>query len=122
MKADELADAVMKELASYSEDTAEKTKEVIKEVAGDVKKDISGNAPVGATGKYAKSWRSKKTDESRDLVAYTVYATKDGYPLAHLLEYGHAKRNGGRTRAQPHIKPAEEKGSEALIKKLEKEL
>ena len=37
------------------------------------------------------------------------------YRLTHLLEYGHATRNGGRTKSQPHIIWVEEEASESLI-------
>ena len=91
---DGLADAVMEELTEYN------------------RKEIRAGAPV-RTGKYAKSWTTKRTKESSTRLEVTVYSPSR-YMLAHLLEHGHAKRNGGRTRAFPHIAPAEELGEKQL--------
>lgn len=76
MKAEKLADAIMDELTEYTEETTEIVKEAVKETADEVKNDIRSNAPVGATGKYEKSWRSKKKSEDGNMVTYTVYADK----------------------------------------------
>lgn len=109
----QLSAAIEKELTLYAEETADKVKKSVKDVATSVRKDISEHAPKNR-GKYAKSWRTKKTAETKTSVSYVVHANKDGYRLAHLLEHGHAKRNGGRTRAFPHIKPAEERGAREI--------
>ena len=109
---DQLADAVMRELDNYAETTTDGVKAAVKKAADTVKKEISANAPRG-TGKYAKSWATKTTGESSHALEITVHS-RNRYQLAHLLEHGHAKRNGGRVRAIPHIAPAEAAGEEQL--------
>ena len=85
-----------------------------------MKKEISAGAPV-KTGKYSKSWRVKTMKETSQSLALVVHSPTR-YMLAHLLEHGHAKRGGGRTRAFPHIAPAEAHGEEQLLKDVEEAL
>jgi len=113
-----LADEVMKQLNEYAEVTTDGMKKAVNDAGKTVKKEIQANAPV-QSGKYKKSWTVKKTAESATKLEVTVHS-KNRYQLAHLLEHGHAKRNGGRTKAIPHIAPAEELGAEQLEQDIER--
>lgn len=120
IRIDELADTVMKGLKEYAQLAADDLKEDVKKAGKTVKQQIESTAPR-KTGKYAKSWTVKKTRETSDSIQVVVHS-KNRYQLAHLLEYGHAKRGGGRTRAFPHIAPAEQAGTEQLVKDIERDL
>ena len=120
VKIDDLAEEVMKGLTEYSKLATSDMKKAVKKAGNDVRKEIQSTAPT-ETGAYAKSWAVKTTRESAERLEVTVHS-KNRYQLAHLLEFGHAKRGGGRTKAQPHIAPAEENGINALEKAIEKTL
>jgi len=115
-----MADAINELLEEYSDMATDEMKSAVQKSAKFVKEEISANAPR-QTGAYAKSWTSKKTEENSTSVQYTVYS-KNKYQLAHLLENGHALRNGGRTKAYPHIAPAEEAGENYLENLIEEAL
>lgn len=117
---DQLAEAVMEGLTEYADLASDKVKKAVKKAGNTVKQDINSSAPV-RTGKYARSWRTKTTKETSQSLEVTVYSPSR-YMLAHLLEHGHAKRNGGRVRAIPHIAPAEEHGEEELLQDIEQAL
>lgn len=117
---DKLASEVMKGLQEYAELAETEMKKAVRKTVTSVKKNISANAPR-RTGRYAKSWTSKKTKENAHSLEMTVHS-KDRYQLAHLLEHGHAKRGGGRVEGKPHIAPAEEKGGELLENLIKKAL
>ena len=120
IKIDELADAVSEQLEEYSKLTAETVKTAVTKAGNSVKNDIAANAPE-RTGRYARSWRTKKTKETSTELEVTVYSPSR-YMLAHLLEHGHAKRGGGRVRAIPHIAPAQEAAEEQLMNDIERGL
>ncbi len=109
---DEMGNAIQKEFEEYVELTAGEVKKIVKEVADNVKEEIKSSAPVD-TGAYRKSWTATKTKETYLEAEYTVHSAKH-YRLTHLLEFGHAKRGGGRTRAFPHIS----KGENLAIKEI----
>lgn len=117
---DDLANLVMDGLREYSELADTAMKKAVRKTAASVKKEISENAPK-RTGKYAKSWTAKKTKENSHSLEMTVHS-KNRYQIAHLLEKGHAKRNGGRVNGKPHIAPAEENGADLLESLIRKEL
>ncbi len=117
---DGLADAVMAGLKEYAGLASADVKAAVRKAGTTVKKEIMANAPK-KTGTYSKSWAVKTTKETTDSLALVVHS-KNKYQLAHLLEYGHAKRGGGRTRAFPHIAQAAEKGQEQLEENIRKSL
>ena len=117
---DNLADEIMKGLTEYADLAETEMKKAVKKTATSVKKEISSNAPK-KTGAYAKSWTAKKTKENSHSLEMTVHS-KNKYQLAHLLEKGHAKRDGGRVAGKPHIAPAEENGVQMLENLIEEAL
>ena len=116
IKIDRLADEVMKGLNEYAEVTTDNVKKAVRKAASTVRREIQTNAPK-KSGDYAKSWTAKKVRESSHTLEMVVHS-RNKYQLAHLLEFGHCLRQGGRTKAIPHIAPAEELG----IKQLEAEI
>lgn len=115
---DALADTVMEFLNDYADVSAEGMKKAVRKAGNTVKKEIGANAPKD-TGAYAKSWAVKNTKETANALEVTVYS-RNKYQLAHLLEHGHAKRNGGRVAGKSHIAPAEETGIRQLEAEIER--
>ena len=116
----QLSAAVMEELEEYADLIAEDMKSAVKKAAATLRKDIEASAPRD-TGDYAKSWAVKTTKESSNALQVTVHS-RNRYQLAHLLEYGHAKRGGGRVAARSHIVDAEKAGIEQLEREIERSL
>ncbi len=114
---DQMAQTIMDGLLEYADLATEDMKAAVKKAGNKAKSDVQAGAPVD-TGKYKKSWMVKTTKENANALEVTVHS-RNRYQLAHLLEFGHAKRNGGRTRAFPHIAPAEAAAAELLEREVE---
>ena len=121
---DDMAAEIMEGLSEYAELADTAMKKAVRKTATAVKNEISTNAPV-KSGRYKRSWTTKKTKENSHTLEMTVHS-KDRYQIAHLiahlLEHGHAKRGGGRVAAIPHIAPAEANGADMLETLIKKEL
>lgn len=120
VRIDQLAVAVMEGLTEYADLASDDMKKAVKKAGTTVRKEIEVNAPED-TGAYAKSWAVKNVRETSQSLELTVYS-KNRYQLAHLLEFGHAKRGGGRVAGKSHIAPAEEKGVRQLEEEIERSL
>ena len=117
---DQMASVIMDGLKEYADLATDDLKAAVKKTGNEVRKQIQSTAPK-ASGKYSKSWSVKTTKESSNGMEVTVYS-RNRYQLAHLLEFGHAKRGGGRVAARPHIAAAEQAGIESFEQAMERSL
>ena len=122
---DRLAAEINKILTEYGNEVQENVDDAARRVTKAGAKAVRGNAQstfrVGNGEKnYAKGWTSKF--ETGRLSAQGIIYNKDLPGLPHLLEHGHANRNGGRTPVpgRPHIAPVEQKIIEDFEKAVKK--
>lgn len=115
---DQLANEVLKELEVFHNATEEVVKKAVERSSKLTVAELNSTSPVRKRGggAYAKSWAVKKDKKLTGKFKYStvVYSKSPHYRLTHLLEFGHASRNGGRVKAQVHISPAEESAAKNL--------
>lgn len=125
IKADKLVKVMIDALETYSDEVIEATKKSVDEVASETVPIIKNHAPVGKgrrKGKYKRSISVRTVYESLTEKRNVIYASDKEYRLTHLLENGHAKVNGGRTRAFPHWKYGDEYIKKELPKRIQKKI
>ena len=115
----EFAESINKLLDEYGDEVSEKAAATAKKVATKGKKMVKQNGLSHWIG-YNSGWAVKT--ESDRLTFKAVIHNKKYYRLTHLLEFGHAKVNGGRTRSFPHIGPVNDWVHEEYLKELEAQL
>lgn len=118
---DKLQAAVNKALKEYAEDATKTIEDLSKEFTKKGVQAVKGGAKsaFGGTGEYAAGWTSR-FETGRLSAQGTIYNRISGLP--HLLEKGHAKRNGGRVAGREHIAPVEQEICEAFEKAVKNDL
>lgn len=120
INSDSLAATIESILDEYGDTAKEVVEDSCKDVAKQVVKDLRKAGDFNNGQDFRKGWASK-TENTRFGASVVVYnKTKPG--LAHLLEFGHVKTNGGRTKAFNFIAPindtVETKFLEAFTKQM----
>lgn len=118
-----LEEALVEELRKYTKDIQEEVNKQAKKTGTLAKERLKsqdlGGAYKNRRPRYRKGWATK-TEKHGD-VETTIIHNKTDYQLTHLLEHGHAIAGGtGRTRAFPHIAPAEKYAAEKFTENVEK--
>ena len=113
---DQLADAVMDALDEYNDMAQETVRKSVPAAAPPPPAPPDSAAPP-ATGVYEANWATKTTLQNASRMEQVVYQKKKP-GLAHLLEKGHAKQNGGRAPAIVHIAPAGQYAVEELKERI----
>lgn len=116
---DKLAAELANTLSTYTGEIAEEVKEAVDTTAQELLDNIRTDAPK-RTGKYRKAMAVKTVSENTYERKKLWYVKSPHYRLQHLLERGHALRNGGRSRAYPHIEKNEEKARVAFEERVER--
>ena len=107
-------------LEEYQESVIEAVQRVTNEIAKEGLSKVKAASPVSGKSPKSSAYKSgwtKKVVTNRMGASAIIYNGK--YPgLVHLLEKGHALRNGGRSTAFPHVAPVEEWMNSELQKRI----
>lgn len=123
IKAEDLQKTVLNYLENYKEDIDEEVVETVDQITKEARDELKQISREKfklhqRDNPYYRGW-TIKLSKKRAGKYHKVIWNKTNYQLTHLLEFGHVTRNGGRTRAIPHIRPIEEKYNVEFVDKLE---
>ena len=115
MKVNAFSDSMSDLLADYISDMDDIVEEEIDGAAKKMLKEVKRLSPSwgeNRTGEYKRGWKIVK--ETKHLRKKRIIWNEKHYRRVHLLENGHASRNGGRVQAFPHVEPSYKKFGQPL--------
>lgn len=119
IKIDELGDVVAEYLRTWDRDVNENVDKLARNSMKALVKETKATAPVGNRQKhYRDSIKSKNVKTTRT-TTFTWFVDGPNYRLSHLLENGHALRDGGRTEGTHFIQKASDPILEEYLKAVE---
>ena len=114
---DQLAAEITKAMRQYTDDVSAAVAEAVDKAADEILQEVKTNHPYkDRTGEYTKGFRKTKRDEPGR--TRRIIWNRKHYRRVHLLEFGHAKRGGGRVPAYPHLRPAYDKYAPKLEERI----
>jgi len=120
IKPEDLQKVLSEYLEEYVENIQEDVKETTDAITKEAVQELKDTSPKGEGTRekpYNKGRKKQKGKENKGRYTIKIHNATN-YQLTHLLEFGHATRNGGRTREKPHIRPIEDKYNKLHEKRL----
>ena len=114
-----LEDAITRHLTIYSEAVQEGIHAEAKQSMKKLVKETKATAPVGNRQKHYRDSIKSKEYKSRRQSKFIWYVDGPDYRLSHLLENGHALRDGGRTQGTHFIQKATDPIVEEYLRAIE---
>lgn len=118
---DQLGTAISEILEQYEGELLQNLPEITKEVGKKGVTALKNSTRQNVNG--SKYWKGWKAESERNRFGASVTIHNSRLPgLTHLLEHGHASRNGGRVSGKVHIAPVEKKLIEEYERKIEHDI
>ena len=115
---DQLADAIQAQLNTYEINVRKGVKKAVDETMAEMVRETKSTAQV-RSGRYKRKIAATVGENTLMEYSKVWHVKSPNYRVAHLLDNGHALRNGGRYAGNQHVATAANRATEKFQRKLE---